>query len=122
MADFSEPDFGDSAEPDFGAGFGHNGGPALDDFTGDEIGNGPDVMTAAAQSRMKSFVERIERVEEEIKAGQDERKEIYAELKGEGFDTKVMRKIIARRKQDKVKREEEEALIDLYESALEMVK
>ena len=120
MAEFSEPDFGDSEEPDFGAGFGHNGGPAMD-FEGEEVGN-PDIMTAAAQSRMKSFVERIERVQEEKDAAANDMKEIYAEAKGEGYDTKVLRKVIARRKQDKVKREEEEALIDLYESALEMVK
>jgi uncharacterized protein (UPF0335 family) len=78
----------------------------------------PDVLTAAAQGRLKSFFERIERLEEDKAAIANDLKEVFAEAKGEGFDTKIMRKIIRLRKQDKAKRQEEEALIDLYLSAI----
>ncbi len=77
-----------------------------------------DVMTAAAQGRLKSFFERIERLEEDKAAVSNDLKEVYAEAKGEGFDTKILRKVIRLRKMDKVKRDEEEALIDLYLSAI----
>ncbi len=77
-----------------------------------------DVMTAAAQGRLKSFLERIERLEEDKAAVANDMKEVFAEAKGEGFDTKIMRKVIRLRKMDKVKREEEEALVDLYLSAI----
>jgi uncharacterized protein (UPF0335 family) len=77
-----------------------------------------DVMTAAAQGRLKSFLERIERLEEDKAAVANDMKEVFAEAKGEGFDTKIMRKVIRLRKMDKVKREEEDALIDLYLSAI----
>ena len=78
----------------------------------------PDVMTAAAQGKLKSFLERIERLEEDKAAVGADLKEVYAECKGEGFDTKIVRKVIRLRKMDKVKRDEEEALIDLYLSAI----
>jgi uncharacterized protein (UPF0335 family) len=78
----------------------------------------PDVMTSAAQGRLKSFIERIERLEEDKAGIAGDLKEVYAEAKGEGFDTKILRKVIRLRKQDKVKRQEEEALIDLYLSAI----
>jgi uncharacterized protein (UPF0335 family) len=78
----------------------------------------PDVMTAATQGRLKSFIERIERLEEDKAAVSNDMKEVFAEAKGEGFDVKILRKVIRLRKQDKVKREEEEALVDLYLSAI----
>lgn len=78
----------------------------------------PDVMTATAQGRLKSFIERIERLEEDKAAIAADMKEVFAEAKGEGFDVKIMRKVIRLRKQDKVKRQEEEALVDLYLSAI----
>ena len=77
-----------------------------------------DVLTAAAQGRLKSFIERIERLEEDKAVVQNDLKEVFAEAKGEGFDTKILRKVVRLRKQDKVKRQEEEALIDLYLSAI----
>ena len=77
-----------------------------------------DVLTAAAQGRLKSFFERIERLEEDKAAISADLKEVFAEAKGEGFDVKILRKVIRLRKQDKVKREEEAALIDLYLSAI----
>ena len=77
-----------------------------------------DVLTSAAQGRLKSFIERIERLEEDKAAVANDMKEVFAEAKGEGFDVKILRKVIRLRKQDKVKREEEEALVDLYLSAI----
>lgn len=69
-------------------------------------------------SHLRSFIERIEKLDEEKRAIADDIKDVYLELKGVGFDPKIVRKIISMRKQDKAKREEEEALIDLYLSAL----
>ena len=68
--------------------------------------------------QLKSIVERIERLEEEKKTIADDIKEVYAEAKGNGYDVKVLRKVIRLRKQDKAKRQEEEAILDLYLSAL----
>lgn len=78
----------------------------------------PDVMTAAAQGRLRTIIERVERLEEDKKAILEDIKEVFAEAKGEGFDVKVLRKVIRMRKQDKAKRQEEEAILDLYLSAL----
>ncbi|RJF82284.1 DUF2312 domain-containing protein [Azospirillum cavernae] len=74
-----------------------------------------------AADRLKSFVERIERLEEEKKGLQEDVKEVYAEAKGTGFDTKIIRQIIRLRKMDKADRQEQEALLDLYKEALGMV-
>jgi uncharacterized protein (UPF0335 family) len=78
----------------------------------------PDVLTATAQGRLKTIIERIERLEEDKAAIAGDLKEVFAEAKGEGFDVKILRKVIRLRKQDKVKRQEEEALLDLYLSAI----
>ena len=78
----------------------------------------PDVLNTTAQGRLKSFIERIERLEEDKAAVSNDMKEVFAEAKGEGFDVKILRKVIRLRKMDKVKREEEEALIDLYLQAI----
>ena len=67
---------------------------------------------------LKSFIERIERLEEEKKAIADDIKDVYAEAKGNGYDIKIMRKIVSIRKQDAAKRREEEEILDLYLSAL----
>ncbi len=77
-----------------------------------------DVLTSAAQGRLKSFIERVQRLEEDKATVSADLKEVYAEAKGEGFDTKILRKVVRLIKQDKVKRQEEEALIDLYLSAI----
>ena len=87
------------------------------DFQADFDAN-PEVLTAAAQGRLKSFLERIEKLEEDKAAVAEDMKEVYAEAKGEGFDTKILRKVVRLRKQDKAQRDEEEALLDLYLSAL----
>lgn len=68
--------------------------------------------------QLKSIVERIEHLEEEKKIVADDIKEVYAEAKGNGFDTKILRKIVARRKREKAEIEQEEAMIDLYMRAL----
>jgi uncharacterized protein (UPF0335 family) len=77
-----------------------------------------DVLNSAAQGRLKTLVERIERLEEDRAAVQGDLKEVYLEAKGEGFDAKILRKVVRLRKQDKAKRQEEEALVDLYMSAI----
>ena len=69
----------------------------------------------------KRQVERIERLEEEKKTIADDIKEVYAEAKANGFDTKILRKVISLRKKDRHEREEEEAILDLYMNALGML-
>lgn len=78
--------------------------------------------TAVAAGQLRAIVERIERLEEEKKEVAEQIKEVYAEAKGNGFDTKTLRKIVTLRKKDTEEREEEEALLDLYMSALGMVR
>jgi uncharacterized protein (UPF0335 family) len=73
-----------------------------------------------ASKQLKSFVERIERLEEEKKGIADDIRDVFAEAKGQGFDTKVMRQVIRLRKKDAAERQEEEALLDLYMHALGM--
>lgn len=68
--------------------------------------------------RLKAFIERIERLEEEKTALAEDIKEIYAEAKGTGFDSKTMRKLIRLRKMDSEKRREEDELLALYKSAI----
>jgi uncharacterized protein (UPF0335 family) len=75
---------------------------------------------SVAQDQLRAFIERIERMEEEKKAISDDIKEIYAEAKGNGFDTKVLRQIVRIRKQDHAERMEQEALLELYLAALGM--
>lgn len=77
-----------------------------------------DTLNATAQTQLKTIIERIERLEEDKAAVAADLKEVYAEAKGNGFDTKILRKVIRLRKQDKAKVQEEEALIDLYLSAI----
>jgi uncharacterized protein (UPF0335 family) len=74
-----------------------------------------------AAGQLRAFVERIERLEEEKKALAGDIKEVYAEAKGNGFDTKILRKVISIRKLEEAERQEQESLLDLYMSALGMV-
>lgn len=69
---------------------------------------------------LRAFVERIERMEEEIKALNEDKRDIYAEAKGTGFDVKILKKVVALRRLDRDKRREEEEILDLYLSALGM--
>jgi uncharacterized protein (UPF0335 family) len=78
----------------------------------------PDVLNSAAQGRLRTIIERIERLEEDKAAVMADMKEVFAEAKGEGYDVKILRKVIRIRKQDKAKRQEEDAILDLYLSAL----
>lgn len=75
--------------------------------------------TGFAKGKLKAFVERVERLEEEKKAIAGDIKEVFAEAKADGFDTKILRKTIALRKMDKDERQEQEALIEVYMMALE---
>ena len=77
-----------------------------------------DTLNATAQTQLCTVIERIERLEEDKAGVMADLKEVYAEAKGNGFDTKILRKVVRLRKQDKAKRLEEEALVDLYLSAV----
>ncbi|MFN4296946.1 MAG: DUF2312 domain-containing protein [Brevundimonas sp.] len=78
----------------------------------------PDVLNASAQGRLRTIIERIERLEEDKAAILGDIKEIFAEAKGEGYDVATLRKVIARRKKDRAKAQEEDAILDLYLAAL----
>ncbi len=73
-----------------------------------------------ASDRLRSFVERIERLEEEKKAISEDIKEVYCEVKSAGFDVKVLRQIVRLRKMDANDRVEMEAILELYSEALGM--
>jgi uncharacterized protein (UPF0335 family) len=73
-----------------------------------------------AKEHLRSFIERIERLEEEKKALADDIREVYSEAKGTGFDTKVMRQVVKLRKMESADRQEQEAMLDLYLGALGM--
>ncbi|MCA6297777.1 MAG: DUF2312 domain-containing protein [Phenylobacterium sp.] len=77
-----------------------------------------DVLNQDAQGRLRTIVERIERLEQEKAEVMEQIKEVFAEAKGAGFDVKILRKVVRLRKQDRAKRQEEEAILDLYLSAI----
>lgn len=76
--------------------------------------------STVAADQLKAFIERIERLEEEKAGIAGDIKDIYLEAKGNGFDTKAMRAIIKLRKQDFAKRQEQEAILELYMQAVGM--
>ena len=80
----------------------------------------PDVGGVAVE-RLKSFIERVERLEEEKRGLSGDIKEVYAEAKGSGFEPKIMRQIVKLRRMDKADVDEEESLLDLYKRALGML-
>lgn len=80
----------------------------------------PDVGGIAGD-RLRSFIERIERLEEERRVLSADIKEVYAEAKGNGFEPKIMRQIVRLRKKDKEELDEEESLLDVYKRALGML-
>jgi uncharacterized protein (UPF0335 family) len=92
------------------AGGGSNGGEGIM----------PDVGGIAG-AQLKSFIERIERLEDEKRALGEDIKEVYAEAKGSGFEPKIMRQVIKIRRMDKEEHDEQETLLDLYKRALNMV-
>eukprot|EP00903_Cladosiphon_okamuranus_P001405 g1403.t1 len=73
-----------------------------------------------AADQLRAFVERVERVQEEIDERNSDKRDIYAEAKASGFDVKILKKVIALRKKEPHVREEEEAVLDLYMHALGM--
>jgi uncharacterized protein (UPF0335 family) len=76
---------------------------------------------SVAKDQLRAFIERIERMEEEKAAIAADIKEIYAEAKGNGFETKILRRIVNIRKQDANERMEQEAILSLYMRALGMI-
>lgn len=78
------------------------------------------VEDSVAQDQLRAYIERVERMESEKAAIVADIKEIYSQAKGEGFDTKILRKIVSIRKQDANERAEQAALLNLYMSALGM--
>jgi uncharacterized protein (UPF0335 family) len=72
-----------------------------------------------AGDRIRSFVERIEQIETELKELTEAKKEVFSEAKGEGFDTKVLKEIIKLRKQDQDERDEHDTLLDVYMRAMD---
>ncbi len=72
-----------------------------------------------AGDQLRAFVERIERIEEEIKGLNDDKKEIFDEAKGEGFDVKILKEVIRLRKQRPQERDEHDVLLDTYLNAIE---
>ncbi|QCW21961.1 hypothetical protein JessAGP_031 [Caulobacter phage Jess A] len=77
-----------------------------------------DVLNSTAQNQLKSVIDRVERLNVEKAEILEQIKEVFAEAKGNGFDVKVLKKVIRLRQQDRAKRQEEEAILDLYLSAI----
>ncbi len=88
------------------------------ELAGKEAGMG-NIGGISAQ-RLKSFIERVERLEEEKAALAGDIREVYAEAKSAGFDVKVLRQIVRLRKLDKADRQQQEALLETYMRALDM--
>ena len=74
-----------------------------------------------AADQLRSFIERLERLDEEIKGLNEDKSDIYKEAKSNGFDAKVMRRVLAIRKQDASERQEQDAILAMYLSALGML-
>lgn len=85
-----------------------------------EIEEGTPDRVRVTREELRQFVERYERLEQEKKDIADAQKEVMAEAKGRGYDTKVLRKIVALRKRDPQDLSEEEAVLELYKEALGM--
>ena len=79
-----------------------------------------DSTTSVAGAELRQFVERIERLEEEKREVAEQIKEVYAELKGRGFQPAIIRKVVALRRRDKDDLAEEEAVLEMYKAALGM--
>lgn len=77
-----------------------------------------DGATTVAADRLRSFIERVERLEEEKTTIMSDVKEVYAEAKGEGYDVKTLRQVVRIRKMDRADRQEQEALLEIYLSAI----
>ncbi len=84
----------------------------IEAFSEDETGQ------TVANAQLRAIIERIERLEEEKKSLAGDIKDVYLEAKGNGYDTKAIRTIVTLRKKDPAERQEEDAILDLYKSAL----
>jgi uncharacterized protein (UPF0335 family) len=73
-----------------------------------------------AADQLKAFIERLERLDEEARSLNEDRRDVLAEAKGNGFDVRIIKKILAMRRQDHAQRKEEEAILELYLEALGM--
>jgi uncharacterized protein (UPF0335 family) len=96
----------------------------LKDLTGEEpetASVGHNSIGGVAADQLRAFIERIERLESEKKEIADDIKDVYAEAKGNGYDTKIIRKVVSLRKKDANVRQEEEAVTELYLHALGMI-
>jgi uncharacterized protein (UPF0335 family) len=89
----------------------------MPDFGGEEIAS-PQALTQAAKQKLKSLVARIETLEAEKTGILADIREIYGEANGMGYDSKILRKVVALRRQDKRERAEQEQIMDLYLAAL----
>lgn len=85
-----------------------------------EIGHNSGDSYRVTADELRQFVERIERIQDEISLAREGMKEVFAEAKGRGYDTKIMRKVIAARKRDAADIREEQAVLNLYCEALGM--
>ncbi len=88
------------------------------DFRNSKSSDAANDAGGVSGQRLKAFIERVERLEEEKAALAEDIKDIFAEAKAVGFDTKTIRKVIRLRKMDKEKRQEEEELLELYKAAI----
>jgi uncharacterized protein (UPF0335 family) len=77
-----------------------------------------EVLNETAQAQVKTIIERVERIAAEEADLREAKKEIYAEAKGNGYDIKALKKVVRLRKIDRAKRQEEEAILDVYMSAI----
>lgn len=77
--------------------------------------------TRSAKDHLRLFVERVEKLESEKKTIADDIREVYAEAKGSGFDTKALRQVVKLRKMDKDERAENDAMLSVYLTALGMI-
>ena len=93
----------------------------LDPNTDAATAMGSDAGHAFSKGQLKSVIERVERLEEEKKEVMEQIKEVYGEAKSNGFDVKILRKIVALRKKSADERSEEEAVLETYMMALDMV-
>lgn len=99
------------------SGMGHNSGEADDTF---DVSDEQLDMANESADELRRLIERIERLEDEKKGVADDIKDVYAEGKAKGFDTKMMRKIVALRKLDPEARREQQAILETYLAALGM--
>jgi len=97
---------------------GDNSGHVGDDDDDDFLDTSPERMESAAAKALLQFIERIERLEEEKKGMADDIRDVYAEAKANGYDTKTMRKVVSLRKMETHVRQEADALLETYRAAL----